>query len=271
MTLPTSSTTTPHESAVWLPSLPPTDLVFDDGIPLESNRHRLAMNLLIDTVYEALAPREDFYASGNMFVYFSKAQVKNQDFRGPDFFVALGVDGRKERQGWVVWEEDGKHPDVIVELMSESTATVDLTTKKQIYEQIFKAQHYFVFDPFNPRSLQGWELQKGQYVALQPNDKGWLWCSSLELWLGTWHGQVLQETTDWLRFYFPDEQLVLLPREQEYERAQQEYERAQQEYERAQQERLRAEQVEAELAAERQQKAALRAKLRELGVDPDTV
>ncbi|NJL01266.1 MAG: Uma2 family endonuclease [Spirulinaceae cyanobacterium RM2_2_10] len=263
MTPPTTSNNL-NTSDVWIPELPPTDLVFDDGVPLESNRHRLAMNVLIDSVYAALKPREDFYASGNMFVYYSLAQIKNRDFRGPDFFVALNVDGQKERQGWVVWEEDGKYPDVIVELMSPSTADIDLTTKKEIYEQRFSASHYFVFDPFDPQSLQGWALQNGQYVALQPNDKRWLWCESLGLWLGTWHGPILQETTDWLRFYFPNEQLVLLPREREYERA----ERAEIQVE---QERLRAEQAEDALAAERQQKEALRAKLRELGIDPDAV
>ena len=29
------------------PPMPPTDLIFDDGKPLESNRHRIAMNVLI--------------------------------------------------------------------------------------------------------------------------------------------------------------------------------------------------------------------------------
>ncbi|MBW4573861.1 MAG: hypothetical protein KME08_01100 [Aphanothece sp. CMT-3BRIN-NPC111] len=32
---------------VWEPPMPPTDLIFDDGEPLESNRHRVAMNVLI--------------------------------------------------------------------------------------------------------------------------------------------------------------------------------------------------------------------------------
>ena len=31
----------------WEPSMPPTDLIFDDGEPLETNRHRIAMNTLI--------------------------------------------------------------------------------------------------------------------------------------------------------------------------------------------------------------------------------
>jgi hypothetical protein len=42
---------------------------------------------------------------------FSSAQVPNRDFRGADFFVVLGVDGT-DRPGWVVWEENGRYPDV---------------------------------------------------------------------------------------------------------------------------------------------------------------
>lgn len=36
-----------EDSLEWQPPMPPTDLIFDDGEPLESNRHRIAMNLLI--------------------------------------------------------------------------------------------------------------------------------------------------------------------------------------------------------------------------------
>ena len=42
----------------------------------------------------------------------------NRDFRGPDFFVVLDVDGEVDRKSWIVWEENGRYPDVIVELMS---------------------------------------------------------------------------------------------------------------------------------------------------------
>ena len=37
----------------YIPPPPPTDLIFDDGIPLESNRHRIAMNVLIESVHQA--------------------------------------------------------------------------------------------------------------------------------------------------------------------------------------------------------------------------
>ncbi|MDV2997981.1 MAG: hypothetical protein N4J56_007686 [Chroococcidiopsis sp. SAG 2025] len=195
----------PNQVMGWSAPEPPSDLVFDDGEPLETNRHRIAMNVLIDSALSALAGRSDFFAGGNMFVYYSRNQAMNRDFRGPDFFVALGVDGNRERQGWVVWEEDGRYPDVIVELLSASTANVDRGVKKDLYERVFRTPDYFVFDPFAADSLQGWHLELGRgYQPLIPNDRGWLWCETLELWLGTWNGSIRREpptgACDWLRF-----------------------------------------------------------------------
>lgn len=204
----------------WEPPMPPTDLIFDDGEPLESNRHRIGMNVLIRSMLLALADCDDYFAAGNMFIYYSSTQARNRDFRGPDFFVVLNVDGRIDRQGWVVWEENGRYPDVIVELMSPSTAQVDTGVKKDIYEQIFRTPDYFVFDPFDANSLQGWHLDANQqYQPLTPNEQGWLWCQRLGLWLGTWEGTIERVPAVWLRFYDREGNLVPLPEEAAQARA----------------------------------------------------
>lgn len=227
--------------------MPPTNLTFDDGEPLESPRHRIAMNLLIRSVQSAFHDRSDFFAGGNMFVYYSRTQAMNQDFRGPDFFVTLDVDGSRERKAWVTWEEEGRFPDVIVEFLSPSTEKVDREDKKRLYERIFKTQNYFIFDPFDPNSLQGWHLQIGRrgYQSLRSNAQGWLWCEALELWLGTWQGMIDREpatgTCDWLRFYDPDGNLILLP--EEAERIEKEAERAEKEAERARADRAEQENI----------------------------
>ncbi|HEY9653563.1 MAG TPA: Uma2 family endonuclease [Coleofasciculaceae cyanobacterium] len=198
----------------WEPPMPPTDLIFDDGEPLESNRHRIAMNTLIRSLQQAWTNRNDFFTGGNMFVYYSSTQAKNRDFRGPDFFAVLDVDGTKERLGWVVWEEEGRYPDVIVELMSPSTAEVDKTVKKDIYERIFKTRDYFVFNPFDSNSLAGWRLDNSlRYQPLVKNERGWLWCETLGFWLGLWEGTIDRETALWLRFYDQAGNLVPLPEE----------------------------------------------------------
>ncbi|MEQ9357119.1 Uma2 family endonuclease [Coleofasciculus chthonoplastes] len=206
--------TTSKTGVGWEPSMPPTDLIFDDREPLESNRHRIAINVLIRSLQQAYLDRNDFFTSGNMFIYYSSEQARNRDFREPDFFAVLNVDGTTERQGWVVWEEGGRYPDVIVELMSPSTASMDTGTKKDIYERIFRTPDYFVFNPFDPNSLQGWHLNASQqYQPLVPNEQGWLWCQTLGLWVGTWHGTIDRETAVWLRFYDQDGNLVSLPEE----------------------------------------------------------
>ncbi|MEQ8754258.1 MAG: Uma2 family endonuclease [Coleofasciculus sp. G1-WW12-02] len=207
----------------WEPPLPPTDLIFDDGEPLESNRHRIAMNALIRLMLVAQSGQTDYFTSGNMFIYYSSEQVRNRDFRGPDFFVVLNVDGTQERLGWVVWEENGRYPDVIVELMSPSTAAVDLGVKKDIYEQIFRTPDYFVFDPFDPNSLQGWHLDANQqYQLLTPNGQGRLWCQRLQLWLGTWKGEIEGKPAIWLRFFDSEGNLIPLPEEAAEQARQQE-------------------------------------------------
>jgi Uma2 family endonuclease len=259
--------TTPEPSALtavlqeWQPPEPPMDLIFDDGEPLETNRHRIAMNVLIRSVNQALASRSDFFAGGNMFIYYSRGQAMNRDFRGPDFFVTLGVDPNRERQGWVVWEEGGRYPDVIVELLSASTSTIDRGVKKELYERVFRTQNYFIFDPFDPTSLAGWCLEAGRCQSLQPNERGWLWCEVLQLWLGVWEGAIDREPTtgtcSWLRFYDPQGNLVPLP--EEFAQAQ-----AEQERQRAEQEQQRAEQAEQELDD-------LLTRSRERGLDPETL
>ncbi|AFY85241.1 Uma2 family endonuclease [Oscillatoria acuminata] len=237
----------------WTPPMPPTDLIFDDGEPLESNRHRIAINVLIAAVHEAFAGRQDYFTGGNMFVYFSSEQALNRDFQGPDFFVALNVNETKERQGWVAWDEGGRYPNVIIELLSPSTAREDLGSKKDFYEQTFRLPDYFVYDPFAPESLRGWQLKGQRYEELTKDDRGWLWCNSLGFWLGTWEGTLQQETATWLRFFDGDGNLILLPEEL-----------AKIERQRAENEAQRAEEALSELEA-------LKARLREKGIDLESL
>src|SRR5215213_140699 len=71
----------------------PFDLVYSDGIPLDSHRERIQLNLLIHMIRQAMAARgqEDFFTSGNMFVYYSPEQARDvvegrPYLRGPDVF-----------------------------------------------------------------------------------------------------------------------------------------------------------------------------------------
>jgi len=241
-------------------ALPPTqyDLPCDDDIPMETQRHFLQMQMLRDTLVAWLAQREDGYVGGNMFLYFSAAQIKNQDFRGPDVFVVLGVP-KGERLSWVVWDE-GKAPDVVIELISNSTATKDKTEKKQIYQDKVRVPEYFWYNPFDAEDWAGFSLQGGVYQPMNLDEQGRFVSQVLGLALVRWQGSYKDIQTTWLRWATLAGELLLTP-EEEAAQAQQQAEQAQQQAEQAQQQAEQAQQR-AEQLAER---------LREMGIEPDEV
>ncbi|UZQ52952.1 Uma2 family endonuclease [Trichothermofontia sichuanensis B231] len=279
--------------------LPPTqrDLPCDDGEPMETQRHKAQMDLLIDAIEVWLKGREDGYVGGNMFVYYSLAQVKNQDFKGPDVFVVLGVP-KGERRSWVCWEE-GKTPDVVIELLSESTAEFDKTTKKQLYQDRLHVPEYFWFDPFNPNDRAGFQLQGGTYYPIEAGPNGELVSQVLNLALVLWTGTYKGIETTWLRW--TDRDGFLLPTaqedaysqavqaqqaaeqerqraeqaqrqaEQERQRAEQAQRQAEQERQRAEQAQRQAEQERQRAEQERQRAERLAAQLRAMGIDPNTL
>jgi Uma2 family endonuclease len=213
----------------------PFELVYSDGEPLETNWHRIQMNLLIDLIYQVMTERgrTDLFAGGDMFVYYSYEQARDiasgrPYFRGPDVFYVAGVEIRRERKAWVAWEEGGRLPDVIVELLSPSTAKIDRTVKKDLYARTFRTPEYFLYEP-NSLKLEGFRLAGDSYKPLRPNVQGRLWSAQLGLEIGLWHGEQTGEEATWVRLFHPDGRLVPTPAE------------------RAESERQRADTAEAEL------------------------
>jgi len=273
------------------PLLPDAEL-WSDEPPLESERHLQQILLLLASLGwwwrdRPDAPdggRHDFYMAGNLTIYFNPNQLKNQDFRGPDFFVVLDTDDR-ERKSWVVWQENYQFPNLIIELLSDSTATVDRVDKKKIYQNTFQTPEYFWFDPHG-LEFKGFRLQaSGRYRAIAKTARGWRWSEQLQLYLGVEDKK--------LRFFTPAGERVPAPAEAaiaERNRAETAYRQLRQAeakaraaQSQAEQERLRAEQAEAREAAERQraeqerqraeqerQRAEqLLAQLQALGVQPE--
>jgi Uma2 family endonuclease len=176
---------------------PPGDLESDEP-EFESYLHLQQIILLLTCLEWFWQDRTDFFAAGNLTIYYNEQQLKSRDFRGPDFFVVLGTD-RRPRKSWAIWEEGGKYPNFIVELLSPSTASVDRTLKKELYQDTFRTPDYFWFDPYT-LEFQGFHLVDGHYQPLQPNANGWLWSQQLGLYLGIEQQQ--------LRFLTPEGTLV---------------------------------------------------------------
>jgi Uma2 family endonuclease len=191
---------------------PPTEdeLPCDDGMPMETQRHVLQMQLLIDPLRLFWADRSDAYVGGNMFVYFSLEQVRHRDFRGPDFFAVLGVP-KRERKSWVVWQE-GKGPDVVIELLSESTAAQDKGEKRDVYQDLLRVPEYFWFDPFTAE-WAGFALRHGSYEPLTEDGQGRLTSRCLGLALVRRDGTYQDVEARWLRWAMLEGSLLPTPQE----------------------------------------------------------
>lgn len=182
---------------------PPRD-IWSEEPSLESYAHLQQILILLQSLEWLWQDRNDYFAAANLSIYYSPNQKKSEDFCGTDFFVVLGTERRLERKSWVVWGEGGKYPDVIVEILSPSTAKIDRGEKKQIYQDIFRTPDYFWFDP-ETLELQGFRLMEGQYQAIEPTDRGWLWSDRLGLLLGIYQQQ--------LRYFNREAELIPTPAE----------------------------------------------------------
>ncbi len=207
------------------PEPPPTadELPHTDGDVMESERHFLQIALLIEALRLFWAGRDDGFVGGNMFLYFDLAQTRGRHFRGPDVFVARGVP-KRERKSWVVWEE-GKGPDVVIELLSPSTARSDRGEKKRVYQDQLRVPEYFLYDPFTGE-LAGFRLDCTGYREMQPNDKGDLASGIVGLVLTRWQGTYNDVEATWLRWATPDGVVLPTAGEQGAARAEQEAARA---------------------------------------------
>jgi Uma2 family endonuclease len=254
MTTTTEPISTPTTSQEVI--FPPGNL-WSDEPPLESDLHRDQIDLLIRLLKGRWGDQPQGYVSGNLTIYFSPDQKKSEDFRGPDFFVVLGATAQ-DRRSWVVWQEGGQYPHVIVELLSNSTAGVDRGFKKELYQNTWRVPEYFWFHP-DTLEFEGFRLVNSIYEPIAQTAEGWRWSQQLQLYLGISDRK--------LRFFTPESELVPIPELAAQQRAEQaeaaleqERQRAEQEHQRAEQERQRAEQ-------ERQRAERLAQRLRELGVE----
>jgi Uma2 family endonuclease len=218
-----------------LPAMPPCDLSSDEP-PLESYLHLQQLLLLIKCLDWLWQDRTDYFAAGNLTIYYSSRKIKTRDFKGPDFFVVLGTE-KRPRKSWTVWEEGGKYPHLIIELLSDSTAKVDRTAKKQLYQDTFRTPEYFWFSP-DTLEFEGYVLQEGLYQPIASQPSGLIWSGQLSLFLGVYERQ--------LRYFSSTGELIPTPEEA-------------------------AKTAEQKATYAEQKVDILAAKLRELGIDPDTL
>lgn len=229
-----------------------------DGKPMaETDIHRNEMINLLAMLEYHYRNEPTVYVSGNIFLYYEEGNTNEKV--SPDVLVALGV-GRKERRTYKTWEE-GKVPDVIIEVTSSSTRYEDMYAKQELYRQL-GVREYYLYDPtgdYLPELLQAYHLKEGNYHPV-PAKRGRWRSPSLGLELKMEEGR--------LRLYHPKTgERLLTPAEQAEARAAAEAEREREARARKAAEAGREREARARKAAEDEVKR-LRAELAKLKKNP---
>ena len=161
----TNGATLPHEYDPKRLSVtyPPNEEPMADPIRLQS--YLLALLVPLVNLFGNL---RDAIVVSNVFLYYQIGDVTKSV--APDLMVAFDVDRHRLSLGksyhmWVA----GKPPAFVMEIGSDSTASRDLTEKRDIYAQI-GVREYWLFDPPDGERykfiLKGLRLVDGEYVEI---------------------------------------------------------------------------------------------------------
>ena len=268
---------TKSEPTVTWTALPADYILPDD--PVENIQQPLLAAALTDALGAAKLIQPQMLIGSN----FGLVATVNKKIvvKAPDWFyvpqvqpVAEGVVRRSYTPNL-----EGAAIAVVMEFLSEtecgelSVRSTPPYGKLYFYEHILKVPTYVTYDPYEP-SLEVRSLHNGDYSLESANEKGQFWIPELDLFLGIWQGERLGQNINWLRWWDKSGNLLLWSSEQaeqEKQRAEQEKQRAEQEKQRAEQEKQRAEQEKQRAEQEKQRAEKLAAKLRDLGVDPNSL
>ena len=98
--------------------MPDATRLLSDEPEMESSLHYMQLLILVTSLEWLWRDQNDFFIGADLTIYFSRQQLKNREFRGPDFFLVKNTE-KRPRTSWIVWEEDGRYPDLIIELLSD--------------------------------------------------------------------------------------------------------------------------------------------------------
>ena len=219
----------------------------NDGQPVRNSVETYQSAILTESltpVLAALHPERDYFIGQDNGIYWRRMDPPLRGCKSPDWYVVEGVphvlDGEM-RRSYVQYEELVS-PLLVAEYVSgDGTEERDKTPwegKFWIYERMIQASYYVIYEP-GQGAVEMFQRVGSRYRRMTANDQGRYPIPELGIELGIWQGTFSGYEISWLRAW--DAQGKLLPTRDE----------------RAEQEKERAER--------------LAAKLRELGVDPNSL
>ena len=138
-----------------------------DGNPMaETDAQFYPLTETVLALRQRYVDQDDVYVSGDLLVYY---RMNDNTVRlAPDVFVVFGIDDHL-RSSYIIWREQGKTPDFVLEIASPGTYVRDMTEKPALYAALYVTE-YWQFDPTGkllPVALIGGRLtENGEYEPI---------------------------------------------------------------------------------------------------------
>ncbi|MCT7991629.1 Uma2 family endonuclease [Laspinema olomoucense] len=203
-----------------------------DGKPIAENTLQYRWIVRLVTNLKQLLTEQVAFVAGDLLWYPVRVERPPAPCQAPDAMVVLGrPDG--DRGSYKQWEEDNIAPQVVFEILSPSNTMIEMAAKQNFYAQYGVLEMFF----YDPQSHNFWGLHR----ATAQDRLNFIQSQDLP-WISPLLNIRFELSADGLAVYHPDGELFKEPGQLFEER------------DKAQQERDKA-----------------FAKLRELGIDPETL
>jgi Uma2 family endonuclease len=160
-------------------NLPTSDeLPCSDDTPVDNEDQNFLPNLLLFILKRIWANRQDWYFGVDMGIYHTTGASPRVPVV-PDGFLSLGVErakGGKSRKSYVMWEENGTPPILVIESVSQ-TPGGEYDEKMAIYEKL-GVLYYVIHNPLfwrrdQHQPFEVYRLVEGKY-RLQIGEPFWM-------------------------------------------------------------------------------------------------
>ena len=134
-------------------------------------------------IYDLLAQRyrgQRVYIASDLLLYYEQGNPKKVVV--PDVFLVKDSEPGLRRT-FQLWNE-GRTPNIVIEVTSRATRKVDEIRKPDIYAKI-GVKELFLYDPtcdYLDPPLRGFRLQDGEMTRLLPDEQGLLASEELDVW-----------------------------------------------------------------------------------------
>jgi Uma2 family endonuclease len=236
--------------------LPESDGTFVKN--LQEHPQSLLITSSLRPVLDALHPDGQYVIGQDSGIYWRLTEPLERGAEAPDWFYVPNVPpllNGKHRRSYVMWKEIIA-PLIAIEFSSgDGSEERDDTSpfagagskagKFWVYEQAIHIPFYAIYE-VDKASVEVYRLIDSHYQRCEPNQRGHFPIPPMGIELGIWQGTYMHQDLPWLRCWDSNGNLLLHAEEREA--------------------------LEKERADQAQQQAErLAAKLRELGIDPDTL